>query len=71
MQLELRDGAPWPDLGRDAGLWLRSTGVRALRNMYGVDDAGAVAGPESGRTSPTHRLRGLARTGFLATLAPC
>ncbi|MET8907696.1 DUF6069 family protein [Micromonospora sp. NPDC004551] len=32
VQLELRDGAPGPVLGRDAGFWLSGTGVRALRN---------------------------------------
>lgn len=32
VQLELRDGAPGPVLGRDAGFWLRGTGVRALHN---------------------------------------
>ncbi len=32
VQLELRDGRPGPVLGRDAGFWLRGTGVRALRN---------------------------------------
>jgi hypothetical protein len=32
VQLELRDGSPGPVLGRDAGFWLRGTGVRALRN---------------------------------------
>jgi hypothetical protein len=32
LQLELRDGEPGPVLGRDAGFWLRGTGVRALRN---------------------------------------
>jgi hypothetical protein len=32
VQLELRDGEPGPALGRDAGFWLRGTGVRALRN---------------------------------------
>ncbi|MGW5261884.1 DUF6069 family protein [Microbispora sp. NPDC004025] len=32
VQLELRDGAPGPVLGRHAGFWLRGTGVRALRN---------------------------------------
>ncbi len=32
VQLELRDGAPGPVLGRGAGFWLRGTGVRALRN---------------------------------------
>ncbi|WP_433553828.1 hypothetical protein ACQP08_11880 [Micromonospora zamorensis] len=31
-QLELRDGELGPVLGRDAGFWLRGTGVRALRN---------------------------------------
>ena len=32
VQLELRDGEPGPVLGRNAGFWLRGTGVRALRN---------------------------------------
>lgn len=32
VQLELRDGRAGPVLGRDAGFWLRGTGVRALRN---------------------------------------
>ena len=32
VQLELRDGEPGPVLERDAGFWLRGTGVRALRN---------------------------------------
>src|SRR4029450_4556857 len=32
VQLELRDGEPGPVLGRDAGLWLRGAGVRALGN---------------------------------------
>jgi hypothetical protein len=32
VQLDLRDGKPGPVLGRDAGFWLRGTGVRALRN---------------------------------------
>ncbi|MEV0153893.1 DUF6069 family protein [Micromonospora sp. NPDC050686] len=102
VQLELRDGEPGPILGRDAGFWLRGTGVRALRNpgrrtarvrivtpkartvtwqstqqateqrrndMDSMQDTGVVAGPASGRTSRTHRLRRLAGTGFLATLA--
>ncbi|RLP96676.1 DUF6069 family protein [Micromonospora sp. CV4] len=101
VQLELRDGEPGPVLGRDAGFWLRGTGVRALRNpgrrtarvrivtprrapvntsrtpvadrwrndMDSMNDSGVVASPASGRTSHTHRLRGLAVTGFLATLA--
>ena len=32
VQLELRHGEPGPVLDRDAGFWLRGTGVRALRN---------------------------------------
>ncbi|MFC8236456.1 hypothetical protein [Streptomyces sp. NPDC057284] len=32
VQLELHDGEPGPVLGRDAGVWLRGTGVRAPRN---------------------------------------
>ena len=32
VRLELRNGEPGPVLGRDAGFWLRGTGVRALRN---------------------------------------
>ncbi|MEV0723453.1 DUF6069 family protein [Micromonospora purpureochromogenes] len=103
VQLELRDGEPGPVLGRDAGFWLRGTGVRALRNpgrrtarvrivtpraktspasqhtpdasyrrrndMNSTNDTGGVAGPASGQTSHTHRLRGLAGTGLIATLA--
>ena len=37
-----------------------------MDNMF---DTGVVAGPSSGQTSHTHRLRGLAGTGFIATLA--
>ena len=37
--------------------------------MNSRSDAGVVAGPASGRTSHTHRPRGLAVTGFLATFA--
>lgn len=104
VQLELRDGEPGPVLGRDAGFWLRGTGVRALRNpgrstarvrivtpgsgpshasqhtlyasyrmrrndMNSMNDSGVVAGLASGQTSHTHRLRGLAVTGFIAALA--
>ncbi|WP_055479274.1 DUF6069 family protein [Sphaerimonospora mesophila] len=104
VQLELRDGEPGPVLGRDAGFWLRGTGVRALRNpgrrtarvrivtprartvtcrsthpyasqrtmeddMNRMKDTGVVADPASGQTSHTHRLRRLAGTGFVATLA--
>ena len=37
--------------------------------MNTMNDTGAVAGPAPGQTSHTHRLRGLAGTGFIATLA--
>ncbi|MFG3302782.1 DUF6069 family protein [Micromonospora chersina] len=37
--------------------------------MNSMNDAAAVAGPAAGRTGRTHRLRGLAVTGFIATLA--
>src|SRR5687767_8357146 len=36
--------------------------------MNGMDDTRGVAGPASGQTSHTHRLRGLAVTGSIATL---
>src|ERR1700752_4517300 len=38
--------------------------------MNSMNDTGVVAGPASGQTSHTHRLRGLAVTGFIATPAP-
>jgi hypothetical protein len=34
-----------------------------------MNEPGVVAGPASGQTSHTNRLRGLAGTGFIATLA--
>lgn len=37
--------------------------------MNSTNDTGIIAVSTSGRTSRTHRLRGLAVTGFLATLA--
>ncbi|MEU1599423.1 DUF6069 family protein [Streptomyces sp. NPDC005708] len=37
--------------------------------MNSMNDTGVVVGPVSGRTSRTHRLRRLAGTGFIATLA--
>ena len=37
--------------------------------MGSMNDSGVVAGPASSRTSHTHRLRGLAGTGFIATVA--
>jgi hypothetical protein len=37
--------------------------------MNSINDTGVVAGPASGQTSHTHRLRRLAGTGLIATLA--
>ena len=37
--------------------------------MNSMNDTGLVAGPASGQTSHTHRLRGLAGTDLLATVA--
>jgi hypothetical protein len=37
--------------------------------MNSMNDTGVVAGLASGQNSHTHRLRGLAVTGFIATLA--
>ena len=37
--------------------------------MNGMNDTGVVGGRASGQTSHTHRLRGLAGSGFIATLA--
>ena len=37
--------------------------------MNSMNDSGIVAGLASGQTSHTHRLRGLAVTGFIAALA--
>ncbi|MFJ1975460.1 DUF6069 family protein [Streptomyces sp. NPDC087903] len=37
--------------------------------MDSMNDSGIVAGSASGQSSHTHRLRGLAGTGFIATLA--
>ncbi|MET9793151.1 DUF6069 family protein [Streptomyces canus] len=37
--------------------------------MNSMNDSGVGTGTASGRTSRTHRLRGLAGTGFIATLA--
>ena len=36
--------------------------------MFRTKDTGVAAGPESGRTSSTHRRRGLVATGLIATL---
>ncbi|MFI6274988.1 DUF6069 family protein [Streptomyces sp. NPDC050988] len=36
--------------------------------MNSMNDTGIVAGPASGRTSHTHRFRGLVGTGLIATL---
>jgi hypothetical protein len=46
VQLELRDGEPGPVLGRDAGFWLRGTGVRALWNLRPFRGEGAHRHPQ-------------------------
>lgn len=46
VQLELRDGEPGPVLGRDAGFWLRCTGVRALRKPRPSHGEGAHRHPQ-------------------------
>lgn len=51
VQLELRDGEPGPVLGRDAGFWLRGTGVRALRNPGRSTARVRIVTPGSG---PSH-----------------
>jgi Family of unknown function (DUF6069) len=37
--------------------------------MNSMNDTGVVAGPAAGQTSHSHRLRGLAGSGVIATLA--
>jgi hypothetical protein len=48
VQLELRDGEPGPVLGRNAGFWLRGTGVRALRNPGRRTTRVRIVTPEPG-----------------------
>ncbi len=83
VQLELRDGAPGPVLRRDAGFWLRGTGVRALRNpgrRTATVRILTLTAPLEERhdqqhrhrrhgQSPSHGFRRLAVTGVVATLA--
>ena len=75
VQLELRDGAPGPVLGRDAAFWLRGTGVRALRNPGRCTARVRVCTPRSTQSWRDHmdsskgRGRTLAVTGLAATLA--
>ena len=47
VQLELRDGEPGPVLGRDAGFWLRDTGVRAPAEPRPSHGEGAHRHPQS------------------------
>lgn len=82
VQLELRDGTPGPVLGRDAGFWLRGTGVRALRNPGRRTATVRILTPHlearrndmisSTDTGVTvgrpHGFRRLAVTGLVATL---
>lgn len=83
VQLELRDGAPGPVLGRDAGFWLHGTGVRALRNPGRRTATVRILTPhlEAGRNDMisstdtgivpgrAHGFRRLAVTGLVATVA--
>ena len=58
VQLELRDGEPGPVLVRDAGFWLRGTGVRALRNPGRRTATVRIVTPGPGLGSqPTHPVR--------------
>ncbi|BEL05468.1 hypothetical protein Q0Z83_036590 [Actinoplanes sichuanensis] len=78
VQLESRTGEPGPVLDRDAGFWLRGTGVRALRNP-GRRTARIrliTRNPNSGGTTmsdtltrPTHRILGFVGRGLPAALA--
>ncbi|MFI7306043.1 DUF6069 family protein [Micromonospora aurantiaca] len=83
VQLELHDGSPGPVLGRDAGFWLRGTGVRALRNPgrrtatvriltphEDVRRNDMISSTDTGVVSRrAHGFRRLAVTGLVATLA--
>ncbi|MEU1812854.1 DUF6069 family protein [Micromonospora aurantiaca (nom. illeg.)] len=81
VQLELRDGTPGPVLGRDAGFWLRGTGVRALRNPGRRTATVRILTPGSWRndmisstdtgivSDRAHGFRRLAVTGLVATIA--
>ncbi|MEU4160510.1 DUF6069 family protein [Actinoplanes sp. NPDC026670] len=75
VQLELRDGAPGPVLERDAGFWLRGTGVRALRNpgRHTARVRLITRNPDSGGTTmsdtltrPAHRILRFAGRGLVA-----
>ena len=80
VQLELGDGTPGPVLGRDAGFWLRGTGVRALRNPGRRTATVRVLTPDFWRSDMisstgtgvgsrrSHGFRRLAVTGVVATL---
>jgi hypothetical protein len=61
VQLELRDGEPGPVLRRDAGFWLRGTGVRALRNPGRRTATVCVVTPRAGTVTcqSTHPIRQL------------
>ena len=54
VQLELRNGEPGPVLGRNAGFWLRGTGVRALRNPGRRTATVLIATPRPGSSPAGH-----------------
>jgi hypothetical protein len=59
VQLELRDGEPGPVLGRNAGFWLRGTGVRALRNPGRRTARVRIVTPGTSTRPRTHTKRQL------------
>ena len=53
-----------------SGITPRTSVIEWWRNdTNSMNDTGVVAGPAAGQTSHTHRLCGLAGTGFVATPA--
>ena len=63
VQLELRDGEPGPVLGRDAGFWLRGTGVRALRNPGPRTARVRIVTPQGQDRQSTHPVHQLPNDG--------
>ncbi|HEV7629188.1 MAG TPA: hypothetical protein VGO89_22070 [Streptomyces sp.] len=63
VQLELRDGEPGPVLGRDAGFWLRGTGVRALHNPGRRTARVRIVTPRTVTCQLTHPARQLPNDG--------
>ena len=70
VQLELHDGEPGPVLGRDAGFWLRNTGVRALRNPSRRTARMRIVTPkyhpDAGHRTTEEDMNGMKDTGVVA-----